>query len=496
MPRIYRFPLMLVFTFAAGGCGDDSSASANASASSTETEGSFATGETTGTSGTTGTTGDSSQTSSPESTSTATTGDSDSTATDTATDTGPGTGTDTDTDTGDRFAPELYTADRVHSPITPYVAASIAAIAQAAPRRDDAFSKLGASSTVSPNFLHCFKNNDKIDLFGRDYLWDTIDTFRAEVGQTTSFDRTSLCATIGWSAVTAVKGDPSPLQAEVDAADPRFALVMYGTNDINLGSVLNYGHSMVTLVDTLTEQGVIPILMTIMPRDDNPDADAQVPIYNAVIRAIAQSRQLPFVDYHRQLVDLEDHGLSGDGIHRAASKSGACVLTPEALNFGANVRNLLSLEALDRARITLGGVDQLDPPMHQLAGAGLPEDPYVIPALPFGDRRDTTVDGVSQIDTYPGCNAEQDESGREVYYRLEIEETTTVRAIILDRGDVDIDLHLVDATASGAGCIARDNASLTVELAPGTYFFVLDTYVSQGIGTAGDYLFVIEREPV
>ena len=66
---------------------------------------------------------------------------------------------------------------------------------------------------------------------------------------------------------------------------------------------------------------------------------------------------------------------------------------------------------------------------------------------------------------------------------------------MIDRGDVDVDLHLVDGSASGAGCIARADASLTLELTPGTYHFVLDTYVSQGVETAGEYLFVVEREP-
>ncbi|MCA9659721.1 MAG: hypothetical protein KC486_15370, partial [Myxococcales bacterium] len=203
------------------------------------------------------------------------------------------------------------------------------------------------------------------------------------------------------------------------------------------------------------------------------------------------------IDFHRELLPLPDHGLGADGIHRAVyTPNGipsACLLDAAGLDYGANVRNLLSLEALERARVTLGGVDELDPPTLQLAGAGLPRAPYVIPALPFGDRRDTSVDGVALIDSYSGCDADQDESGREIYYRLDLEDSETVRALVVDRGDVDIDLHLVDASATGEGCIARADKSLVAELGPGTYYFILDTFVSGGVEAAGDFLFVIER---
>ncbi|MCA9658805.1 MAG: SGNH/GDSL hydrolase family protein, partial [Myxococcales bacterium] len=245
-----------------------------------------------------GTTGDSDGTTGSA---TSTTGSATSTTTGSATSTTTGDATTGTTGGVEVFAPEFYPSDRTHSPITPYVAASIAAIAEAAPRRDDVFSKIGASSTESVNFMYCFADDAKIDLGGRDHLWETIDTFRAEVDQTTSFDRASLCAVKGWSTITAISGDPSPLQLEIDAADPRFAVVMYGTNDIQLGSAHNFGAAMLTLVETMTTQGVVPLLTTIQPRDDDPEADAEVPIYNAIIRAVAQAEQIPLIDFHREL---------------------------------------------------------------------------------------------------------------------------------------------------------------------------------------------------
>lgn len=392
--------------------------------------------------------------------------------------------------------PELYPSDRTLSPMTENVGGVLRSIVDAGPREDRVFAKIGASATASPSFLRCFVGDD-VDLGGRDELWSTIDFFAVDLGDGTSpFDRESLCAVPGWSAGKAVSGDPSPLDQELAAIDPRFAVVMYGTNDINLGNIHAYGANLLDLTDTLILGGVVPLLTSVMPRDDDPAADAMVPAYNAVVRAVAQSRQVPFIDFHRELVGLDDHGLGGDGIHRSTFSGGACVLTPEGLGYGNNIRNLITLQSLDRARrVALDGVLELDPSVHVLAGAGTPSAPYAVPFLPFGDRRDTRVDGQRGIDVYDGCAAAQDESGPEVYYRIRVDAPQTLRALVVDRGEVDIDLHLLDASATGASCIARHDRELVVALDPGDYVFALDTFVSGGVEAAGEYLFVLVAEP-
>lgn len=392
--------------------------------------------------------------------------------------------------------PELYPSDRTLSPITANVGGVLRSIVEVAPREDRVFAKIGASATASTSFLRCFVGDD-VDLGGRDHLWSTIDHFAHDLGDgTTSFDRSSLCAVPGWSAGKAVGGDPSPLDQELAAIDPRFAVVMYGTNDINLGNIHAYGANLLDLTDTLILGGVIPLLTSVMPRDDDPAADAKVPAYNAVVRAVAQSRQVPFIDFHRELLGLSDHGLGGDGIHRSTFSGGACVLTPEGLEYGYNIRNLITLESLDRARrVAVDGVEELDPSVHVLAGAGGQSSPYRIPFLPFGDARDTRSDGSREIDVYDGCDADQDESGPELYYRIHLDAPQTLRAMVVDRGEVDIDLHLLDATATAAGCIARDDREIVAALEPGDYVFVLDTFVTGGIEAAGEYLFVLLAEP-
>jgi hypothetical protein len=62
---------------------------------------------------------------------------------------------------------------------------------------------------------------------------------------------------------------------------------------------------------------------------------------------------------------------------------------------------------------------------------------------------------------------------------------------VLDLGDVDIDVHLLDASATTVGCLARDNALVEADLSAGTYHIVLDTFVENGTEHSGEYVFVL-----
>ena len=232
--------------------------------------------------------------------------------------------------------PARYPTDRSHSPITPFVAESLRAVrARASDLRPDVFAKIGASSTASTSFLHCFAGTN-VDLDGR-ALDATLEHFRGgDAMGTTPFDRESECAVVGWHAGRALEGDPSALERELDAILPGFAVVMYGTNDINIVNVETYAQNLLNLADALLDRGVVPIFSTVMPRADDAEADALVDDFNLVVRAVAQARQVPMVDLERELRPLGDFGLGGDGIHPSTSPSGACVLTDESLVYGYN----------------------------------------------------------------------------------------------------------------------------------------------------------------
>jgi hypothetical protein len=391
--------------------------------------------------------------------------------------------------------PPVYPADRDHSPLGPALVARLQQIAAAAPNRAaDAFAKIGDSITVSEGFLHCF-DGGAVNLDGRDALQPTLDFFRGgDAAGTSPFGRESEAAVVGWSVQSALRGAPSPVERELAAVNPRFATVMYGSNDVENDNLSFYGDHMRLLVDLLLAQGVVPILSTIPPRDDKPSSDAEVPTYNTIVRALAQARGVPLVDLHRRLLPLPGHGLGGDHLHPRSARTGACDFTAEGLQAGYNVRNLLTLEALDRARAALAGAPPPDAAPPVRLGTGTAADPIVVEALPFGDARDTHAPAQVALPSYPGCGSAADEGGGEFIYRLDLAVQTTVRADVVDGDGVDIDLHLVVDPADPGTCLQRHDRHLVADLGPGTWYFVLDTFVAAGAPQPGEYLLAIVAE--
>jgi hypothetical protein len=387
--------------------------------------------------------------------------------------------------------PVFYPASATQSPITNAGAANLRARAIAGSHAPNVFAKVGESNTVSTSFLHCFAGS-KVGLGAATSLQATLDHFRGgHAAGTTPFDRVSLAASVGWSASAPLQGDPPYLAKELAAIDPRFAIVMFGTNDIQTRNLDAYADNMLTLVDALLAANVVPIVSSIPPRNDDATADLEVPTYVAVARGVAQGREIPFVDLERELRALPGHGLGGDGIHMNTAPTGACDLTTGGLAYGFNVRNLVTLTAFDRLRrAAFDSAPAPDPAALVIVGTGSPTDPIVVPGLPFSDVRNTKSHGQKVAASY-SCGT-QNEGGPEIYYRLDLAQPTKVRAVVLDRGDADIDVHLLGASPSADRCVARDNREIVADLAAGTHWFSLDTFVSgAGKELAGEYVFVI-----
>ena len=403
--------------------------------------------------------------------------------------------------TGDPMEPEpdgpvRYPAGQTHSPITPYVANHLHDIVEQGDGYDDVFMKIGASSTVSSNTLHCFVD-DPIELGEHDHLQSTLDFFLAgDAAGTTPFDRETEAARVGHHAGWAISGDPSPIELERTMISPALALVHWGTNDMGwgetYGDALNYFHdNMTVMLDGLIEQGVVPIVFGITRRGDLSSAQRWVQAWNTALRGIAQSRQVPFVDMYHAIDPLRGHGLAGDGLHLEAYPGGACVLDEMGLQHGYNIRNLIALEVLDRTvQVLIDDEPGVDPPMEPMAGTGTSRDPWVIESLPFNDVQNTAVMGESMVDVYAPCD-DADESGPELWYRFEVEETTAIRALVLDEDGTDVDLHLVDESATGDGCIARGHHRIETTVEPGVYHFAVDTWADDGVPLSGEFVFVV-----
>lgn len=396
------------------------------------------------------------------------------------------------------YEPIRYPDGRVHSPVTPYVADQWRAYADSsAEPREDVFLKAGASSTVSGNTLYCFSSDDATDLASHAHLEDALAYFRGgDAAGSDPFGRDTLAAESGRSAAWVVGGSPSPLAQEWEAISPRWALVHYGTNDMNLGAthgsaMVPFHEAMMTLVDDMLEQGTVPVLFGITRRGDSATANLWVESYNAVIRGMAQSRQVPFIDLYEAIDPLPEHGLSSDGIHLRAFGDGACQLSDEGLQWGYNMRNLVALEGLDRGMaVVVDDAPSLDDDAPLFSGDGTPDAPILIDTFPFAHSGDTTRASTQEIDAYPPCD-DADESGPEVRYRLELDAPTPLRIIVLDREGADVDVHVLEAGGDGDACLARADRRIEGELPAGTWDIVVDTWSSGGDTFVGEYLLVV-----
>jgi len=363
-------------------------------------------------------------------------------------------------------ADTFYPGGRLLSPITPAVAENIRDIAKRHPRRDDVFAKVGCSITASPSFLRCF-SGEKVHLSRWRHLAPTIEHFGlGDAAGSDPFRRRSVAAVNGWSAVHALRGEPSPLAVELEAINPRFAVVMYGTNDIERRDIGAYADKLFEVVARLVDTGVVPIVSTIPPRRDRVASDRWVPAYNGVARAVAQAHQVPLLDFFLAVDGLPRGGLGRDRLHpstwRLRGRAHACDFRPRALRHGYNRRNLLTLVALDAVRrVVVEGQAAPDPP-HPLPGAdGTSSDPIPVRSLPFTHR---------------------DRTGGAVY-TLEFDRPTLIEAYVLALGPKDLNLRLLAEANGSTPTLAQADTRIEASLAPGRWRFVVDGW--------GDALFVV-----
>jgi hypothetical protein len=386
-----------------------------------------------------------------------------------------------------------YESGLLHSPLTADLAEGLRIIAARGGRVENVLSRVGDSITRSTSFLNCFAGS-RIDLAGRAELMATIAHFGAgRVGGENPFSRVSLAATVGWSASAALAA-PAPIDAEIAAAHPGYASLMFGTNDVGFRSPQSYAADMLTLADRLIAAGAIPVLSSNPPRDDSASADARVPLFNAIVRGIAEGRGVPFVDLHAALLPLPNHGLlTSDRVHPNVFASGGCVFTAEGLGYGYNQRNWLVITALDRARRAVAGEPAPDASATRMEGAGTVAAPFVARSFPFTDLRSTDTDGTSRWASYPACSA-ANEGGPEVLYRVDVPRVGRLRAFVFDRGTVDVDVHVLSA-ADPTACLDRDDMESAIDVVPGTYWVAVDSYVDgSGAARSGEYLLVVLLE--
>jgi len=238
--------------------------------------------------------------------------------------------------------PPAYAEGKLVSDLTPEIVARLREIRPDG--RPDVFVKVGDSITVSESFLRCFETRPP----ALDADLEETRTFFAR----DAWSRATLAARVGAHTNEPLAGSPSPLDREIAAMDPSYAVVMLGTNDVFEGTEPTYERNLKRLVEALVARRVVPILSTIPPMRD-AGKRAIIVKMNRVVRKVAAEARVPLMDFHLAVRDLPRFGLSGDGVHPFQAATGACDFRGVAMDAGYNQRNLLTLRALDATRRAL-----------------------------------------------------------------------------------------------------------------------------------------------
>lgn len=230
---------------------------------------------------------------------------------------------------------------------------------QARGNRRNVFSKVGDSMTESRYFLYPFGvGGGRLDVHG--YLQPVIDFYSGATARThNSFSNSSLAARGGWTTVDlldpekAVPGicriGETPLACEYRVTRPTVAIIMIGTNDSAIYNNTGlFQTNLETIVKTSIDMGVIPILSTIPNLIWRGALYDPIFRYNDIIRTTARKYNVPLVDYWQSLQGLPGYGLSGDNLHPSIPPTNETgVLDGDGLRYGYNMRNLVTLQALD-----------------------------------------------------------------------------------------------------------------------------------------------------
>jgi len=108
-----------------------------------------------------------------------------------------------------------------------------------------------------------------------------------------------------------------------------------------------------------------------------------------------------------------------------------------------------------------------------------------VDTFPFGEDRDTSAEPPGVLDAY-ACSPATNESGPEVVYQVSVPSDGFLSAAVWEADGVDVDVHIL-GSLDAADCLDRGNFHARADVTAGTWFVVVDTYVSGGLPQAGAF---------
>jgi hypothetical protein len=219
------------------------------------------------------------------------------------------------------------------------------------------FSKVGDCMTDHWAFMDVFAGGN-YDLGQYGYLQGVIEHFSVPVrdGVPNSFIVKSQAALNGFNSAAvqdSTYSNPqycapgeSPLDCEYRLSKPGIAIIMFGTADVLVMTPRQFNFYLRGVIKKTMDRGIVPVLSTF---PENLAVRAQSHVINQIIMSIAAEKGLPLINLQKALESLPNNGIDGDGIHLTIPPDGRSgVFSDQNLSqYGYNVRNLVTLQALD-----------------------------------------------------------------------------------------------------------------------------------------------------
>ncbi len=216
-------------------------------------------------------------------------------------------------------------------------------------RNPNVFSILGDSLIATPQSLAKWDHDDYI-LGDYNFLQPTIDQYAG------SFSRYGASVRVGlhsWSVFDPLWADKEICQANEDVLaceirlnNPSIMIIFLGSNDAGSPGGFNVNYRQ--LVETLIDQGIVPILATKADRFEGGDN-----VNNEIIRKIAADFQIPLLEFDILADTLPGRGLSTDNVHLTYLEP-LDYSSAEIFTVGYPVHNLAALMILDEVRRETG----------------------------------------------------------------------------------------------------------------------------------------------
>jgi hypothetical protein len=208
------------------------------------------------------------------------------------------------------------------------------------------FSKVGDCQNITTYFLAIFDDFDRYQL-GPDYgyLQEAIDHFsgcysRKSVATRGGMNVASVLSHY-WADQEQCEKLESPLSCELRLNNPSIVLISMEESWGKNNKVENYEKYMRQIIETVIEEGAVPILAT---KADNKEGGHQI---NQSIARLAYDYDIPLWNFWLAVQPLPNQGLLEDGFHLTHGAN--FYDNPNNLKQAWPVRNLTALQVIDAA---------------------------------------------------------------------------------------------------------------------------------------------------